>query len=101
MLGAIGAFDLDGEGSNYEEQYGVFRDDYVTRDEYVEALNSARFDVSDDEEDELDIAFDETDLVIVCRVSRLGNGENAFYRSDNDTLCPEIKFSFQMETAVL
>lgn len=88
MLGAMGAFDLDEEDSDLGEQYGVYRDDYATRDEYVEALNNARFDVSDDEEDEEEIDFDDSDLYVICRVSRLDNGDNRNYRSDDDSLRP-------------
>ena len=88
MMGAMGAFDPDEEESDLGEQYGVYRDDYSTRDEYVEALNNARFDVSDDEEDEEDIDFDDSNLYVICRVSRLDNGDNRNYRSDDDSLRP-------------
>ena len=88
MMGAMDAFDPDEEDSVLGEQYGVYRDDYATRDEYVEALNNARFDVSDDEEDEEDIDFDDSDLYVICRVSRLDNGDNRNYRSDDDSLHP-------------
>ncbi|MDO5144341.1 MAG: hypothetical protein Q4E72_07015 [bacterium] len=88
MLGAMGAFDSDEEDSDLGEQYGVYRDDYATRDEYVEALNNARFDVSDDEEDEDDIDFDDSDLCVIYRVSRLDNGDNRDYQSDDDSLRP-------------
>ncbi|MGN1369437.1 MAG: hypothetical protein ACI4WX_11240 [Aristaeellaceae bacterium] len=88
MMGAMGAFDPDEEEPDLGEQYGVYRDDYATRDEYVEALNNARFDVSNDEEDEGDIDFDDSDLYVICRVSRLDNGDNRNYRSDDDSLRP-------------
>ncbi len=88
MLGAMGTFDPDEEDSDLGEQYGVYRDDYATRDEYVEALNNARFSVSVDEVDEEDIDFEDSDLCVICRVSRLDNGDNRDYRTDDDNLRP-------------
>lgn len=88
MLGAMGAFDPGENRSDFGEQYGVYRDDYATRDEYVEALNNARFNVFKDEEDEEDIDFDDSDMYVICRVSRLDNGDNRNYRSDDDSLHP-------------
>ncbi len=88
MLGAMCAFDPDEKSSDLGEQYDVYRDDYATRDEYVEALNNARFDVSGDEEDEENIDFNDSDVCVICRVSRLDNGDNRNYRSDDDSLRP-------------
>lgn len=95
----MGAFEPDKEDSDHGEKYGVYREDYATRDEYVEALNNARFDASDDEED---IDFDDSDLYVICRVSRLDNGDNRNYRTEPTMIAcvPAIRFSFLMEMVV-
>jgi len=89
MLGAMGAFDDD---PSYDDglQYGISREDYATRDEYVTALNSARFSEATFEDGENDILLDEEDVeeVLLCRVSCLSTGRNEDYHSRDITLRP-------------
>lgn len=74
-------------------EYGIFPEDYETREEYNEAIQDAQNGVVNGCTDEFpegngeDIpeSFDVPDgeELIFCKVSRLDNGANQYYRSDD------------------
>ena len=71
-------------------EYGIFPEDYETREEYNEAIAEAQADLLDDEDCEFDSSNqpDFSDPVAEepiwkLRVSRLDNGVNQFYLTDN------------------
>ena len=72
-------------------EYGIFPEDYETRDEYNEAIAEARNDF-EEENDENVFSFQgeytepapaNNDNLRKVRVSRLDNGANQFYLTDN------------------
>lgn len=71
-------------------EFGIFPEDYETREEYNEAINEAQKDLQCDEDCDFCVLNqdDFTESVAVentwkLRVSRLDNGVNQFYLTDN------------------
>ena len=91
MLGAMGAFDDNEDAMDTVLQYGISREDYQTRDEYVTALNEARFNSPVNAYEDTTLLCDEDNLVdelVLCRVSCLDSGINAVYYSHDASLRP-------------
>lgn len=82
--------------------YGIYPDDYETREEYNEALSETKEGIAgDDTEQYEEVEYsgqqnkEATDVpsgvVIFCRVSLLNNGKTVYYRTDDPTIkCGEI-----------
>ena len=79
--------------------YGVYPEDYETRDEYNLALHVAKYHSNDDiqprdnvnEDAEINMeneypVYGKDKQYVLCKVSRLDNGENLYYLSENINL---------------
>lgn len=79
-------------------KYGIYPEDYETRDEYNMAIHAARINSGWEEriviEEEPEALHDSPKVVanldqkIICKVSLLSSGENKFFLTDDSSIVP-------------